>query len=53
MAEDLVLQIKGGLKISLGEDRLENLRCLRFFKNRLEGIFEDYELGKCGIPSAI
>lgn len=46
LVEDLVLQIKGELEIMFGEDKLEELRCMDYFKVRLENIFEDYELGK-------
>lgn len=46
LVEDLVLQIKGELEIMLGENKLEDLRCMEYFKVRLENIFEDYELEK-------
>ncbi|UZD22970.1 hypothetical protein [Algoriphagus halophytocola] len=43
LVEDLVLQIKGELEIMFGENKLEDLRCMDYFKVRLENIFEDYE----------
>lgn len=46
LVEDLVLQIKRELEIMFGEDKLEDLRFMDYFKVRLENIFEDYELEK-------
>jgi len=43
LVEDLVLQIKGELEIMFGEDKLEDLRSMDYFKVRLENLFEDYE----------
>lgn len=45
LVEDLVLQIKGEMEIMFGEDKLEELRCMGYFKVRIENIFEDYEFG--------
>lgn len=43
LVEDLTQQIKGEMEIMFGEDKLEDLSCMGFFKVRLENIFEDYE----------